>query len=583
LTKKGCNKAGRHKFRNREAIRGSVGSTDSLALPLSLFISKTLEQFEFERRQMQRATGFTTFQQARMKAMTTSFIRGVLLIGRFRSFEELNSMSHDDQRNSLIVELAARTNQPAAHFQGFDDGALAGAGAALVFLRTIKARTDEQLKTISADDQRNLLIIAIGHQTAIPGPQLQAMTNSALVDIGLGNGATAMRGVLLLAPFRTFEELNRMSHDDHRNALIVEMSRFSSMPVGHYQSLDDAALSGVGANLVFLRGIKARTDEQLKAMTDDDQRNLMIIAMHQQSRIETPKLQAMTNLQLAGVALGARPPRSISEATEAILSHYPRVGGPTGSVGIPMGPVKPIPGGFMRQHAAGHIQLLDADIGPQGFHTMEASVRFVGFRCHQQSEKGPDEPYFIIGLQGFRPGDDDLKTFGPFEGSEGVQTGDNRVLEEQLTTTMVPPFVIRVTAMENDSGSPTEASAAVEKGMMDGTAKLTAALAPISPQIVFAVGGALQAALGVLGGPLADGLSSLLGMGDDFIGQGSMTFFEPDASKDEWLNPPAKKAPAFTAPFTSEIVLDNGEGGRYSAYFDVKLSRVDRVIVATET
>ena len=99
------------------------------------------------------------------------------------------------------------------------------------------------------------------------------MTSSALVGLGLGNGATAMRGVLLAGPFRSFEELNRMSHDDQRNTLIVEMSNFSSMPVAHYQSLDDAALSGVGANLVFLRGIKARTDEQLKAITNDDQRN----------------------------------------------------------------------------------------------------------------------------------------------------------------------------------------------------------------------------------------------------------------------------------------------------------------------
>ena len=361
-----------------------------------------------------------------------SFIRGVLLAGRFRSFEELNGMSHEDQRNTLIVELAERTNQPVGHYQGLDDAALEGAGAALVFLRTIRARTDEQLRTISDDDQRNLLIIAIGDQTGIPIPQLQGMTSSALVGLGLGNGATAMRGVLLAGPFRSFEELNRMSHDDQRNTLIVEMSNFSSMPVAHYQSLDDAALSGVGANLVFLRGIKARTDEQLKAITDDDQRNLVIIAMHNQTQIDTPKLQAMTNLQLASVALGARAPRTLSEATAAIFEHYPRVGGPTGPVGVPMGDVTRIPGGFMRPHAAGHIQLLDADIGPQGFHTKQASIRFVGVRCHQQSENGPDEPYFIVGVQGNEQGEKTttLRTFGPFEGSEGMRTGGNRSVGE---------------------------------------------------------------------------------------------------------------------------------------------------------
>jgi len=268
--------------------------------------------------------------------------------------------------------------------------------------------------------------------------------------------------------------------------------------------------------------------------------------------------------------------------TNLIHQHYLSVGGPTGPIGVPMGDVTPIPGGFMRPHSAGHIQLLDADIGPQGFHTMEASVRFVGFRCHEQSENLPDEPYFIIGVQGFRDGNETLRTFGPFEGSEGVETGDNRVLEEQLTTTASPPFGIHVTAMERDSGTPAEASAAVEKGMKEGTAKLTAALAPINPKIVFAVGGAVQSFLGILGGPLADGLSSLFGMNDDFIGQNSMTLFEYDKSKNEWLNPSPKKAPDFDKPFNVEMLLDNGEGGRYSAFFEVALFHIDRVPVAAE-
>jgi hypothetical protein len=508
-----------------------------------------------------------------------SFTRGVLLAGRFRSFEELNRMSHDDQRNTLIVELAGRTNQSVAHYQGLDDAALEGAGAALVFLRTIKARTDEELKAISDDDQRNLLIIAIGDQTGIPIPQLQGMTSSALVGLGLGSGATAMRGVLLAGPFRSFEELNRMSHDDQRNTLIVEMSNFSSMSVGHYQSLDDAALSGVGANLVFLRGIRARTDQQLTAITDDDQRNLVIIAMHDQTRIDTPTLQAMTNLQLAGLALGATAPRSLSRATEAIFEHYSRVGGAAGPVGVPMGDVTRIPGGFRRQHAAGHIELLDANIGPQGFHTKEASVQFVGVRCHEQSESGPDEPYFIVGVQGNGETEARLRTFGPFE---AMETGENRDIDQHLTTTASPPFTVHVTAMENDSGSPAEASAEVEKAMRDGAAKLTAALAPISPAKVFAVGGAVQTFLGILGGTLADGLSSLAGMGDDFIGQKSMTFFDYDQSKPEWLTPARKTAPNFDKPFNVEMVLDNGEGGRYSAFFQVIMFQIDRVPVAAE-
>jgi len=51
-----------------------------------------------------------------------------------------------DQRNTLIVELVGRTNQPGDHFQAMDDATLAGTGAVLVFLRGAAIRTDEQLK-----------------------------------------------------------------------------------------------------------------------------------------------------------------------------------------------------------------------------------------------------------------------------------------------------------------------------------------------------------------------------------------------------------------------------------------------------
>jgi hypothetical protein len=45
-------------------------------------------------------------------------IRGVLLAGKFRTQHELNAMSGDDQRNTLIVALTRLTNQSVGHFQG---------------------------------------------------------------------------------------------------------------------------------------------------------------------------------------------------------------------------------------------------------------------------------------------------------------------------------------------------------------------------------------------------------------------------------------------------------------------------------
>ena len=96
-----------------------------------------------------------------------TLIRGVLLAGRFRTQHELNGMSDEDQRNTLIVELANRTNQPVPHFQAMDNPTLAGTGAVLAFLRTTKIRTDGELKRMTDDDQRNTLIVEIGAQNGM--------------------------------------------------------------------------------------------------------------------------------------------------------------------------------------------------------------------------------------------------------------------------------------------------------------------------------------------------------------------------------------------------------------------------------
>src|SRR5215216_348746 len=103
-----------------------------------------------------------------------SLLRGVLLAGNFRTHHELLTMSNDDQRNTLIVELAAHSNQ--TDYQAYDDDTLAGMGAVLVFLRASRIRDDAALRTMSADDQRNTLIVEIDAQTH-QGAHLQGLSN----------------------------------------------------------------------------------------------------------------------------------------------------------------------------------------------------------------------------------------------------------------------------------------------------------------------------------------------------------------------------------------------------------------------
>ncbi|HZS56061.1 MAG TPA: hypothetical protein VFA65_16785 [Bryobacteraceae bacterium] len=251
-----------------------------------------------------------------------SLIRGVLLAGRFRNQRELNGMSDEDQRNTLIVELAGRTNQSVPHFQAMDNAALAGTGAVLVFLRTTQIRTDEELKRMSDDDQRNTLIVEIGAQTGL-GKELQALSNMELVLMGLGKPrpgqlkvGTFIRGVLAAGPFRTQHELNQMSDDDQRNTLIVELAHRTNQSIGHFQAMNDAMLAGAGAAVVFLSKGAIRTDDQLKTMSDDDQRNTLIVEVAAQTGLGS-KLQALSTMDIVLTGLGVVPNFPVKKP-----SHY---------------------------------------------------------------------------------------------------------------------------------------------------------------------------------------------------------------------------------------------------------------------
>lgn len=71
--------------------------------------------------------------------------------------------------------------------------------------------------------------------------------------------------------------------------------------MGHFQGLDDAALAGAGAVMVYTREAKMRTDAALKTMTDGDRRNTLIGEIAAQTGRRD--LQALDNLGLVLVGL----------------------------------------------------------------------------------------------------------------------------------------------------------------------------------------------------------------------------------------------------------------------------------------
>ena len=212
-------------------------------------------------------------------------------------------------RNTLIVELTGRTNQ--SDYQAFDNDTLAGAGATLVFLRNAGLRSDAELRTMTADDIRNTTIVELDQQTGM-GRSLQALTSLELAQVVLGSDRavrgvdlTAVshwtRGVLLVGRFRGQRDLNRMSFDDMRNTLIVELTGRTNQT--DYQSYDDHRLAGAGAVLVAMRHMGIRTDAQLRTMSADDMRNTLIVELDAQTQTGRA-LQGLDDLALAKVALG---------------------------------------------------------------------------------------------------------------------------------------------------------------------------------------------------------------------------------------------------------------------------------------
>jgi hypothetical protein len=409
-----------------------------------------------------------------------SLIRGVLLAGKFRTQHELNVMSADDQRNTLIVEMKRHTNQPGGHFQSLDDSALAGAGAVFVFLREAGIRTEPQLKTISDDDQRNILIVELGRQTHLSGPVLQGMSNMDLVLLGLGKDGSFIRGVLLAGKFRSQRELNTMSHDDQRNTLIVELSGRTNQPSRHFQSLNDAALAGAGAVLLFLRNGGIRTEVQLKTISDDDQRNILIVELGAQTKLSGAILQGLSNLDLVLEGLGGTPAED-SIAARSMARFYRGTGSAFGPLGIPLG---------MPRRGSGTSYVQDFEIG--GMHLgdfagevkaevkFEADVTLAAVRIFGTQDRREDESYIVMSLVTVDPNHPIPVQTQRTVIQDGVKRGDTifkNAIRMQQPFSGTSGLMIHLAVWDHESGDQDEIRDQINKILEEGAAKAASALA----------------------------------------------------------------------------------------------------------
>jgi len=264
-----------------------------------------------------------------------------------------------------------------------------------------------------------------------------------------------------------------------------------------------------------------------------------------------------------------------------INRHHALLGGLTGLIGLPMGDLRPAAnGGFVRPYSGGAIEIRDFVNGPQGIQKFRAEVTFVGYRVVDTNDASADEPYFIIGVTGNNPGTNPPPVRTNIADAS-VKADNNVFLDQSITTTGQPPFVLSVAGLDHDSGDPDEAAARVTKFLNDAAARLTLALPllGVSPD----VGAYVQSFVNIFGGDAGDLVSKLFGMGDDVVGTNAQEFFQYNPAQEKWETPKAMQHADFDRDHNVELALNNGEGGGYIAFLNIQLFNDLTVPVAPAT
>lgn len=233
------------------------------------------------------------------------------MVGRFLTHGQLVGMVPAQQRQALIDVMVDHAHEPISNFRSLADDDLAGVGAVLAVLLIGGSRSKAQLKTMSSDDHRNTLIVELARGQVMP--ELQGLTNKQLALLAMGGNlpgalsqAALVQGVLLIGQFRRFADLLHMSSDDQRNTLIVEISKHSNATAAVLQGLNDFELAGAGAALVFSKFNGIRDDATLRSMSLDDQRNTAIVEADKYLKLGA-KLQGLTTFDVVAAALGVTP------------------------------------------------------------------------------------------------------------------------------------------------------------------------------------------------------------------------------------------------------------------------------------
>lgn len=391
-----------------------------------------------------------------------------------------------------------------------------------------------------------------------------------------------IRGVLVAGGFRTHRQLVGVSNDDQRNTLIVELGGRTNQSGAHFQAMDDATLAGAGAVLVFLREAKVRDDAQLKTISDDDQRNLMIIEMGAQTNLSGPVLQGLSNLDLARMALGGDPLRD-QNLRNLILAKYNKIGGQLSPLGLPvdvqMRLINTAQGPRM-DFRGGPITIPPGNLLPIAIKQFSAEVWWVGIEC-QIRQEGTDEIYGGVGVLVPGSGLSRTEKFPDDDGGTSDMGPDGmRIINIERKLYEGPPTDIVLTAslIEHDSGDTSEVKAKIAEAVSKAAQGLAAFVG-----IPAEAASADQGFINDLSLGLVNAIGDAFGIGDDPYPTQQLRLRWTEIQGRQFVRKTVRRDDdPRTIEFTHSITVsgedDGGDRGQYALYFDVRLFVREEVV-----
>jgi hypothetical protein len=114
---------------------------------------------------------------------------------------------------------------------------------------------------------------------------------------------STLRGVLLNGGLRTQNELNTMSEQDWRAALITELANRTGTASAEYAGLSNPALAGAGALFVHLKNTGSVTPQALADYTLEDMRRAVVFELNKQTGMPVSTLATLSDLELIDLFL----------------------------------------------------------------------------------------------------------------------------------------------------------------------------------------------------------------------------------------------------------------------------------------